>query len=686
MRGPPQRVYTNASSRVTFKSILNNINNMNSIVQELKERFTPPNGQLAEEILLELQSILRLHQITVEELSWKWDAYCLKMGVEETKLDLKTIRDFKKDLQEILEKECREKVHKVSDKKVIASTPRTAVTNGDVFGIIDELVSNTPKRGAINGSATKRKSNFETPAPKANKNHAMSSPNGLSTPNATSTFADRKNAGDITETLNHHIELPNSNLEPAGAGIDGRIKLKANTEIAKFGYKTMAMKLSEASEILDDRIDEFIELVKEHHKLEEDSFGNASAQSPNEIIVVGRITSDSSEGKPNASSLMLETSRKTGAGLRVPLKIEGLSGYSFFPGQIVALKGTNASGEFFAASEVLDLPLLPPAASALTELETINARLLAKEDASDENAIEQLKPVTMLISSGPYTTEDNLDFSPLRTLLDTASSLQADVLILAGPFVDIEHPLIRTGDFDLPPNYPISPDKATLTDLFRYYISRPLTELTQAHQKISVILIPSIRDAVSKHASWPQDRLNRKDLALPKQVSIVTNPVTLSINEVVLSISSLDVLDQLRGSEIVSGKGGDLLARLCKHLIQQRHFFPVFPPSSSGTEVEGFRPLGPGLDVSYLKLGEWLNVRPDILVVPSLLLPFAKVVESVVSVNPGMLMKKRGPGTYARLTIRPLEKSEVNEEEEKRNQGFTGNRVWERCRVDIVRI
>lgn len=661
---------------------------MDSTTKELRERFAPPNGQLAEEVLLELQSILRLHKITVEELSWKWDAYCLKMGVEETKLNLKTTRDFKKDLQEILEKESREKVHKIHDKKTVTSTPRAGVSNGDVFGMIDGLVSNTPRKGAVNGSAAKRKSNFETPAAKASKNHATSSPNGMATPGAASTFAERKKAGDITETLNHHIQLPNPNLEPVGAGVDGRIKLKANTEMAKFGYKTMAMKLSEASEILDDRIDEFIQLVKEHHKLEDDAFGNASSQSPSEIIAVGRIASDSSEGKLNASSLVLETSRRTGAGLRVPLKIGGLSSYSFFPGQMVALKGTNASGEFFAATEVLDLPLLPPAASTPAELDAINARLLAKEDASDENETEQPKPVTILVSSGPYTTEDNLDFTPLRTLLDTASSLQADALILSGPFIDIEHPLIRTGDFDLPANCPVSPDKATLTDLFRHHITRPLTELTQTHPKVSIILIPSIRDAASKHASWPQDRLNRKDLALPKQVSVVTNPVTLSINEVVLGISSLDVLDQLRLSEIVGGKaGGDFLARLCKHLISQRHFFPVFPPSvAQGQREEGeeFGPLGPSLDVSYLKLGEWLNVRPDVLIAPTLLPPFAKVVESVVSVNPGLLMKKRGAGTYARLTVRPLEAGEISEEE--RSQGLVGNRVWERCRVDIVRI
>lgn len=31
------------------------------------------------------------------------------------------------------------------------------------------------------------------------------------------------------------------------------------------------------------------------------------------------------------------------------------------------------------------------------------------------------------------------------------------------------------------------------------------------------------------------------------------------------------------------------------------------------------------VDVSYLKLGEMVNVRPDVLVVPSALPPFAKV-------------------------------------------------------------
>ena len=308
--------------------------------------------------------------------------------------------------------------------------------------------------------------------------------------------------------------------------------------------------------------------------------------------------------------------------------------------------------------------------------------------------MEQATELTWFVASGPYTTEDNLDFSPFQALLDTAAEAHVDVLVLTGPFIDIEHPLVRTGDFDLPANYPVSPDKATVTDLFRYHISRPLAVLAAQLPKIQIILMPAIRDAVSKHGAWPQDRLARKDVGLPKAAQFVTSPATLSVNETVVGASSLDVLDHLRAAELAGGRAraDNVLARLTRHLVLQRHFYPVFPPplpmrpAEDGRLAEGeaFAPLGPSLDVAYLQLGEWLNVRPDVLISPSVLPPFAKVVESVVAVNPGTLMKRKGAGTYARLTVKPMTVESASEKE--REQGLLGHRLWERCRVDIVRI
>jgi len=70
------------------------------------------------------------------------------------------------------------------------------------------------------------------------------------------------------------------------------------------------------------------------------------------------------------------------------------------------------------------------------------------------------------------------------------------------------------------------------------------------------------------------------------------------------------------------------------------------------------------------------------LITPSALAPFAKVVESVVVVNPGTLSKRRGPGTFARLAVRPMEVSE----EEREKGDVVGHKIFERARVDVVRI
>lgn len=389
----------------------------------------------------------------------------------------------------------------------------------------------------------------------------------------------------------------------------------------------MAMHLSEASEVLDDRIDEFLSLVQAHQSLEDTAFGNASSQSTSEIVAVGRIASDTVEGKLNAASMVLETSRRMGAGLRVPLKVEGVPSHQFFPGQILALRGVNASGDYFSVNEVLEIPLLPSAASVPATVDAINERLGVDEDNQSGSAGN----LNILLASGPYTADDNLAFEPLHALCEKASETYADALVLIGPFLDIEHPLIAAGDFDLPDDAGIEPDKATLTDAFRVMVGGPLKRLSQELPSITIILIPSVRDAVNKHVSWPQEPFSKKELGLPKQAKLVSNPVTISLNEIVVGISAQDILWELRREEVVIGapKESNLLARLPRHLIQQRHFSPLFPPVNRtllpkiGTE-DGVA-TGMPLDVSYLKLGEWLNVRPDVLITPSALSPFAKV-------------------------------------------------------------
>lgn len=136
--------------------------------------------------------------------------------------------------------------------------------------------------------------------------------------------------------------------------------------------------------------------------------------------------------------------------------------------------------------------------------------------------------------------------------------------------------------------------------------------------------------------SWPQEPFPRKELGLPKSVKILGNPMTISLNEIAFGISSQDILTELRTAEVFGGRPKDasLLARLPKYLIEQRNFFPLFPPVDRDnlpkTGTLSTKPAGAMIDTSYLKLGEMINVRPDILIVPSALPPFAKVRYNIV--------------------------------------------------------
>lgn len=102
---------------------------------QLNALFAPPPAvQLPPDVLGELQSILRLHSLPPQELSYKWESYTMKMGSESTKLDLETARAFKKDLQETLEREARGKMGRSVDRKSHA-TPRGGRTNDNVLGM-----------------------------------------------------------------------------------------------------------------------------------------------------------------------------------------------------------------------------------------------------------------------------------------------------------------------------------------------------------------------------------------------------------------------------------------------------------------------------------------------------------------------------------------------------------------------
>ncbi|TVU51823.1 hypothetical protein EJB05_03268 [Eragrostis curvula] len=246
-----------------------------------------------------------------------------------------------------------------------------------------------------------------------------------------------------------------------------------------------------------------------------------------------------------------------------------------------------------------------------------------------------------VIAAGPYTTTDNLLFEPLQELLSYACRKQPQLLILMGPFIDSDHPDIKKGTVD-----------QSFNDIFHFEILRKVQDFAQIlGNTVRVILIPSVRDAHHDFV-FPQPAF---DLNLPEdithQITSLSNPCLFSSNEIHFSCCTVDILKQLSSEEISrkppGGKPGDRIGRLATHIVKQQSYYPLYPPAA-----------GIPLDFSLAKEALEISSKPDVLLLPSDLAPFVKVLslgegsedeKRFICMNPGRLAKGIGGGTFVEL-------------------------------------
>jgi len=114
---------------------------------ELNERFGSGTKDLEADVVAELRSIMRLHQLSAQDLFFKWESYGMKMGMDDFKASIDNLRAFKQNLQDELERSNRSQVHIKTEKRV-GATPR-AGKGGDVFGMLDELTTPGPGRSKL---------------------------------------------------------------------------------------------------------------------------------------------------------------------------------------------------------------------------------------------------------------------------------------------------------------------------------------------------------------------------------------------------------------------------------------------------------------------------------------------------------------------------------------------------------
>lgn len=400
-------------------------------------------------------------------------------------------------------------------------------------------------------------------------------------------------------------------------------------------YRYMYETLGERSETLDTQLDGFGELILKHYR-DVGQLGHPGVFSEEFCVVVGRIVLDAEASgsgvKLNDQSLILEASRAHGDGLRVPLQLapdlkirggyKGLGGVGLFPGAVVALKGRNGGGGYFIASEILAIPPMP--ASPIPP-----SNVAASFD--------------MCIACGPFTPDANLDYKPWRTFINNLKASKPAVVLILGPFIDATHTHIQDGLVDETPS-----------DLFKRQFIAPLCDFLSQSPTSTVLLVPSVNDIISDHAVFPQCELDDEFRGDPR-IRLLPNPARFSLNGISFAVCSVDVLYHLRkeeyfrrGEEVDSivcepEAANDPMSNLGRYVLQQRSFYPIFPVSLDvAHEVN--------LDVSHsaeLRVAENPNdPAPDVMVLPSRLKHFSKVVDNSVVVNPSYLTK----GTYATLS------------------------------------
>lgn len=171
-----------------------------------------------------------------------------------------------------------------------------------------------------------------------------------------------------------------------------------------------------------------------------------------------------------------------------------------------------------------------------------------------------------------------------------------------------------------------------------------------------------------------ENQKGKHSSAAHRRVHCVSNPCTLKINELVVGVTSTDVLFQMSADETNANLvPGSRLGRISQHMLQQRSYYPMFPAA-------------PGTNINLKKMNKWkMPSQPDILIIPSKLTSFARtVLDSTVVVNPGHLCRDTTGGTYAIMEVHPIKRDKLENAGSEDVQMQHG--VNERTRVEIKRI
>ncbi|XP_063591450.1 DNA polymerase alpha subunit B-like [Penaeus indicus] len=320
-------------------------------------------------------------------------------------------------------------------------------------------------------------------------------------------YSLRNNAGNIVSSFG---EMKKENWKAdMKNNLEMRVIPMGGDEILSQVYKYMFEKVRDAANVLDDIITSLADQMITDLNTEE--YSQLTSPSNEAVCTVGRICCDS-VGRLNFASVLLEGSREISGGNAVPLDLSHLSEFSLFPGQIVAVRGVNTTGNKLVVQELLPGKILP------------------LPDSPDiiKNAAGA---VQVVVASGPFTTTDNLLYEPLTDLLSVLKENPPHMLILLGPLLDAAHPLVVENQ---------------LAETHEAVVARCLRIITSTLENsgTEIVLVPSSRDVCcpTVYPTPPYDVGN--------SLTSVSDPVLLDINGTVVALTATDILFHLGKEEI----------------------------------------------------------------------------------------------------------------------------------------
>ncbi|KAI7878819.1 DNA polymerase alpha, subunit B, partial [Lichtheimia hyalospora FSU 10163] len=542
------------------------------------------------DIIDELESLLRLYNLSPTDLKFKWEAFSLNLRLEKVAMTVDLIRQLKINLQREFEQQLEQKRR---DQAKAANS--IAMDTGEFDMQVDEGDS---LEDFISKAMTRPNARS---TPQSRTPQKPTSIRSLESSRTSTSFAQRMAGNTIEEQCNPHLPLRQPITDPTTK----RAKIDV-VQSKNENYRYMFEKIKDKADSLDERIEYIAEQIERHYQLE-GGFANPSRAHQDKIVAVGRICCDASEGKLNAQSILLESSRDLGMGKRVQLDVSRVEQYSLFPGQILGVEGVNNTGRLFVADKLL-MPPLPPTL-----------------DRMDDDSSSITEPIDVIVSAGPFTFDDDLSYQPLERLIDTCIEQKPDIVVLMGPFVSENHPDIINATLDL-----------TAEEIFQKQVTPHLSKLAQQCPGTQLVIIPHATDIVHEYPMIPQPPLSQSLLKLDNVLTL-SNPAIIDINGVTLALENADIIMNISREEISNNASKDRLPRILTHLLKQHSFYPLFPYAQTDC-----------IDSEQLPELQ-IPIKPDVLIAPSQLKIFTKVMDDVVCVNPGHLTKRHNCGTYARL-------------------------------------